>query len=223
MPSHRLMRETLANGGPDGGPRTAELAAAGGRPQVGGGCRRVLRPAGRAPASLDIWETEYLQVLEGADPVLEWVKGTGLRPILNGLGRRRARDLRGGVRPPPARRLSHAGRRPHPLPVPPPLHRRDGVAGPRATPTGPREVTRRSRVRVGEREGSGPRRPSHGRSSQARHLARDRQALPAVVVLVDARACPRRSARRGTAPGPRGAACPRRSTPRGSGRWRATS
>jgi trans-aconitate 2-methyltransferase len=35
--------------------------------------------------SLDIWETEYLQVLEGDDPVLEWVKGTGLRPILNGL------------------------------------------------------------------------------------------------------------------------------------------
>jgi trans-aconitate 2-methyltransferase len=34
---------------------------------------------------LDIWETEYLQVLSGNDPVLEWVKGTGLRPILNGL------------------------------------------------------------------------------------------------------------------------------------------
>ena len=36
-------------------------------------------------SSLDIWETEYLQVLEGDDPVLEWVNGTGLRPILNGL------------------------------------------------------------------------------------------------------------------------------------------
>ena len=36
-------------------------------------------------ASLDIWETEYLQRLEGEDPVLEWVKATGLRPILNGL------------------------------------------------------------------------------------------------------------------------------------------
>ena len=35
--------------------------------------------------SLDIWETEYLQELSGSDPVLEWVKGTGLRPILNGL------------------------------------------------------------------------------------------------------------------------------------------
>ena len=34
---------------------------------------------------LDIWETEYLQVLEGDDPVLEWVSATGLRPVLNGL------------------------------------------------------------------------------------------------------------------------------------------
>jgi trans-aconitate 2-methyltransferase len=35
--------------------------------------------------SVDIWETEYLQVLEGEDAVLEWVSGTGLRPILEGL------------------------------------------------------------------------------------------------------------------------------------------
>jgi trans-aconitate 2-methyltransferase len=34
---------------------------------------------------IDIWETEYLQALEGQDPVLEWVRGTGLRPILEGL------------------------------------------------------------------------------------------------------------------------------------------
>lgn len=32
-------------------------------------------------ASLDLWETEYLQVLDGEDPVLEWVKGTALLPV----------------------------------------------------------------------------------------------------------------------------------------------
>ncbi|MCW7943266.1 trans-aconitate methyltransferase [Streptomyces hygroscopicus] len=34
----------------------------------------------------DVWETTYLHLLEGEDPVLDWVKGTGLRPILTELG-----------------------------------------------------------------------------------------------------------------------------------------
>jgi trans-aconitate 2-methyltransferase len=32
---------------------------------------------------VDAWETTYHFVLQGADPVLEWVKGTSLQPILN--------------------------------------------------------------------------------------------------------------------------------------------
>lgn len=85
LPSHRLMREVLASGGPGGAPLgSAEL-----RESV---AQRWVAPAEAyydmlvgAAAGLDIWETEYLQALGGADPVLEWVKGTGLRPILSGL------------------------------------------------------------------------------------------------------------------------------------------
>ncbi|HEX4533575.1 MAG TPA: methyltransferase domain-containing protein [Rhizomicrobium sp.] len=33
-------------------------------------------------AALDIWETRYVQVLEGEDAVLRWMSGTGLRPYL---------------------------------------------------------------------------------------------------------------------------------------------
>ncbi len=35
--------------------------------------------------SLDIWESEYAQILEGKDPVLAWVKGTALKPLLDAL------------------------------------------------------------------------------------------------------------------------------------------
>jgi len=34
---------------------------------------------------LDMWETEYLQVLEGENPVKEWTKGTWLSPLLAAL------------------------------------------------------------------------------------------------------------------------------------------
>lgn len=36
-------------------------------------------------ASVDLWETEYLQVLTGPDPVKEWTKGTWLAPFLAAL------------------------------------------------------------------------------------------------------------------------------------------
>lgn len=32
---------------------------------------------------VDAWETTYIHVLAGDDPVLGWVRGTGLRPVLD--------------------------------------------------------------------------------------------------------------------------------------------
>lgn len=37
-------------------------------------------------AAVDVWETEYLHVLRGDDPVKEWTKGTALKPFLDTLG-----------------------------------------------------------------------------------------------------------------------------------------
>jgi trans-aconitate 2-methyltransferase len=46
-----------------------------------------------AAASVDIWETEYVHVLEGERPVLEWVKGTWLRPLLAALNEDHRREF----------------------------------------------------------------------------------------------------------------------------------
>lgn len=93
--SHLLMHEVLAGGGPGGAPLGTEAL----RREIAR--RWVLDPAeyfdllaAAGTVRLDVWTTEYLQVLEGEEPVLEWVSGTGLRPILNGLaGEERDRFL----------------------------------------------------------------------------------------------------------------------------------
>jgi trans-aconitate 2-methyltransferase len=85
LPSHRLMRETLANGGPGGAPIGSDsLRKSTGRKWVEDPEFYYDLLAGSA-RGLDIWTTEYLQLLDGEGAVLEWVKGTGLRPVLNGL------------------------------------------------------------------------------------------------------------------------------------------
>ncbi|MEO8082219.1 MAG: methyltransferase domain-containing protein [Ardenticatenales bacterium] len=84
-PSHRLMRETLADGGPGGRPLgSPELRASLAEPWVAEPERYYDILAGAAD-DVDVWETTYLHILDGEDPVVEWVKGTGLRPVLNAL------------------------------------------------------------------------------------------------------------------------------------------
>jgi trans-aconitate 2-methyltransferase len=34
---------------------------------------------------VDVWETTYMHVLQGSDPVFEWISGTGARPVLAAL------------------------------------------------------------------------------------------------------------------------------------------
>jgi trans-aconitate 2-methyltransferase len=78
-PSHRAIFETAAEG-----PWKDRLAACLDPFEVlePEAYHDLLRPLG---ATLDIWETDYLQLLTGQNPVLEWVKGTTLRPFLAAL------------------------------------------------------------------------------------------------------------------------------------------
>ena len=57
---------------------------------------RVARPEAHAPAvylerllrlgcTVDAWETTYLHLLSGPDPVFTWISGTGARPVLQAL------------------------------------------------------------------------------------------------------------------------------------------
>jgi trans-aconitate 2-methyltransferase len=46
-----------------------------------------------AGCEVDAWETTYLHILPGENPVLEWIKGTGLRPVLAVLDDEQAADF----------------------------------------------------------------------------------------------------------------------------------
>jgi trans-aconitate 2-methyltransferase len=85
MPSHVLMRAVLKEGHKGSGPLGADAlykTAARKWVEEAETYYDLLATNG---AHVDLWKTEYLQLLTGDDPVFEWVKGTGLRPILNGL------------------------------------------------------------------------------------------------------------------------------------------
>jgi trans-aconitate 2-methyltransferase len=77
---YRLMLDTLENGGPGGTPiGTPELRQRmSARPLLAlEDYYRLLAPL---TSSLDIWETEQLQVVDGKSPVYDWVKVSALSP-----------------------------------------------------------------------------------------------------------------------------------------------
>ena len=77
-PSHALMRETAADSRwreKLGHVREIER----GKADI---YYDILKPHA---AALDIWQTEYLQVLEGEDAVYRWISGTSLRPFVQAL------------------------------------------------------------------------------------------------------------------------------------------
>jgi trans-aconitate 2-methyltransferase len=85
-PSHRLLHELAAD------PRFADATAEVERPSsaepedylgdlVALGCRA------------DVWETTYLHLLAGPDPVFRWISGTGARPVLQALDEHRRAEF----------------------------------------------------------------------------------------------------------------------------------
>jgi trans-aconitate 2-methyltransferase len=76
QPSHAILREMAASTRWRSLLRDTELNRQTADPAD---YARLLAGAG---CEVDAWETTYVHILPGSDPVLEWYKGTGLRPVL---------------------------------------------------------------------------------------------------------------------------------------------
>jgi len=79
-PSHRLMREVAADGS-----WAVKLADAAKARAARHGADWYFRLLRARAARVDIWRTTYFHPLAGARAVVEWVKGTGLRPLIDPL------------------------------------------------------------------------------------------------------------------------------------------
>jgi trans-aconitate 2-methyltransferase len=79
QPAHALLREMADSG------RWRELLADVAFNQQASDPAEYLDLLAREGCTADAWETTYLHVLDGDDPVLRWYQGTGLRPVLAAL------------------------------------------------------------------------------------------------------------------------------------------
>jgi trans-aconitate 2-methyltransferase len=79
-PSHRLMREIAG-----AGPWAAKLKDAAKARAARHGSEWYFRLLRQHASHVDIWRTTYHHPLAGAHAVVEWVKGTGLRPFVDPL------------------------------------------------------------------------------------------------------------------------------------------
>jgi trans-aconitate 2-methyltransferase len=76
QPPHAVLREMAAS------PRWRPLIGEAELTRQAGDLTGYLDVLAGAGCQVDAWETTYLHILHGADPVVEWVKGTALRPVL---------------------------------------------------------------------------------------------------------------------------------------------
>ena len=92
-PSHALVRELLDQ------PRWRGAVDAA-RRRRGARSRAATRSCWPAPAPRsDVWETTYLHRLTGADPVLDWISGTALRPVRDALAPAEYAEFRAELAP----------------------------------------------------------------------------------------------------------------------------
>ncbi len=87
QPSHAALREMATAA------RWRPLLAGAELNRQSAGPGRYADLLSRAGCQVDAWETTYLHILPGDDPVLDWYRGTGLRPVLAALDAGQAEEF----------------------------------------------------------------------------------------------------------------------------------
>ena len=134
-PAHRLMREIARRG--SWAKKLAGAASPREPLESPGWYYRLLKPHA---SRVDVWRTTYHHVLPGgAAAILDWFKGTGLRPFLTPPRPGRTTCLFGRIRGRPCPPLPDRNRRHRAAPVSPPVFHRHTLTG-----LAPRAITRRN-------------------------------------------------------------------------------